>query len=424
MHSRKVFPAKDLNYAASKTSTTQNTATNPADLRDGAIGIYGIHRAGSTNLNKIALITDGGSESAGIVPMATFVGDQIFIAMGVGTGPSQLSNPIDKPGGIKSCKAKVYTAPVLGVWRVGYNGTSGSLNLPSTILRGDDFSISVTERNYKVSGNRESFLKKQYSVAAQANGETALSLVERWIAAVNLRPDDDVLFDKTKIKIVDNGTGSAFANTATVAAVNGATSLTTSAAHGVGVGDAVRLNGDFYVAVTGSASTTLVLDRPFQGPTGTIANANTLDLGVASTVTELGIELVDKKAGQNLFVGVDGILSNAARKQHVAPLIGAGTEAQVKAAEYEALPKKGSTDLITSYMPHDSLRASGTYDQYIFEVKNSNHPNGDPGSVFKVINYLTVAFPSGVADTTNFAQSDFEDILISLFGASVIPAIS
>lgn len=424
MHSRKVFPLKDLNYAASKTSTTFNTALNPADLRDGAIGIYGIHRAGATNLNKLVLITDGGSEVAGAVPAASFVGEQIQIAMGVAVGPSQLSNPIDKTNGIRNCKAKIYTAPVLGVWRVGYNGVAGSsTNFPATVVKGDDFSINVTERNYIVAANREPFLKKSYSVGALANGESVLTVLYRWIAYVSALPADQLLFDKLLVKLVDNGTGSVFTTSATVAAVNGATTLTTSAAHGVVAGNGVRLNGDYYVAVTGTTGSTLVLDRPYQGATGTIANANTLN--VVATATLYGIELTDKAAGQNLVVGSDGALAvNATKKQMTAPLIGSGTQQQVQALEYEALPKKGSSDFLTSYMKKDIIRATGTYDLYIFEVHNANHPNGDPGSVFKVTNYLTLAFVSGVADTTTFAQSDFEDAMISLFGATVIPAIS
>src|SRR5688500_2319814 len=110
MHNRKVFPFKDLNYGASKTSTTQNTALNPADLRDGAVGIYGIHEGAGVNLNKLALITDGGSEVAGSVPMATFSGRQIIIAFGLPVG-CQLSNPIDRPGGLKKATASKYVAP-------------------------------------------------------------------------------------------------------------------------------------------------------------------------------------------------------------------------------------------------------------------------------------------------------------------------
>lgn len=418
MHNRKVFVYKDLNYAASKTATTVNSALNPADLRDGAIGIYGIHKAGSTNLNKQVLITDGGSEVAGAVPMASFVGDEIIICMGTATGAAQLSNPIQKPSGLKAAVASKYVAPVLGVWQVGYNGTSGSMNYPGTIIRGDDFSISVTDKNYIVSGFRDPHNKKQLSVGLAA-GDSLMVAINKWIAAVALRTDD-ILIDKNKIKVTHNGTGAAFANTATVAGVNGATTLTTSAAHGVTAGDLISLNGDLYVTVAGTTASTLVLARPYAGATGTVANANTLDITVAPT--QMGLELTDNAVGRNLFIGVDGVLSNATSRQSTAPNPGAGTQAQVQALEEEARPRKGTTDMITTYIDRDPIRSVTTYDTYILTVQNSNHSGGDHGSVFKVICYLTLAFVSGVADTNDFAQSDFEDIMTQLF--TTFPAIS
>jgi hypothetical protein len=422
MHNRKVFVYKDVNYGSSKTSTTQNTALNPSDLRDGAVGVYGIHRAGSTNLNKLVLITDGGSEVAGAVPMASFVGSEVVIAMGT-TDNVQLSGPIQRtplPSGLKRSVGQVYTAPVLGVNRIGYNGTAGtSFAFPSTVLRGDDFIISIVDRNSIVSGFRDPFNKVTISVAADNNGDTPLILATKWIAAANLR--SNIMIDKTKIKLLHNGTGAVFANSATVAAVNGATTLTTSAAHSVTAGDAISLAGDYYVTTTGTAASTLVLTRAYQGPTATIANADTLDITGAATV--FGLELVDDIVGRNLTFARDGLITNASYKQQTAPLSGAGTQAQIAALEAEALPKKGTHDMLITYVDKDIIRASTTYDQYILTIQNSNHPTGQQGSVFNVIGYLTLAFVSGVADTTNFNQSDFEDIMISLFGTT-FPAIS
>ncbi len=83
MQNRKVFVLKDVNYGASKASSTVATALNPADLADGAVGIYGIQLIGSTNVNKLVLITDGGSEGAGTCPAASFGGKEVFIAQGV-----------------------------------------------------------------------------------------------------------------------------------------------------------------------------------------------------------------------------------------------------------------------------------------------------------------------------------------------------
>lgn len=419
MHNRKVFVLKDLNYAASKTSTTLNTALNPQDLRDGAVGIYGIHRTGATNLDKLVLIADGGAEAAGVVPAASFVGDQVFIAFGVASGSNQISGPIDKPTGLQAATGKKYTAPVLGAFRVGYNGTAGtSFNLPATVLAGDDFTIKVLDRNSIVSGFRSPYIAKNLSISAALN-DTAYVLAKKWVAALNLR-QDDIMIDKLKVKILHNGTGAVFTTSATVAGVNGATTLTTSAAHGVTAGDAISLAGDYYLTVTGTTGSTLVLDRPFQGATGTIANADTLDITGAATAW--GIEMVDDQVGRNLDIASSGLLVNAIHKTQTYPLAGNGTQAQIQAIEEEARPKKGTTDMLTTYIDRDPIRSVTTYDQYILTVHNRQHAKGAQGSVFLVLAYLTLAFPSGVADTAGFAQSDFEDAMTSLF--TTFPAIS
>lgn len=66
----------------------------------------------------------------------------------------------------------------------------------------------------------------------------------------------------------------AFSNSATLDAVNNATSMTTSANHGVSVGEWVEISGVWYRAVTGTTGTTLVIERNYTGITETVANAN------------------------------------------------------------------------------------------------------------------------------------------------------
>jgi len=390
MHARKVLVSNlDVNYAASKSSATQNTALNPADLAAASIGIYGIHEAGSTNLNKLVLITDGGSEVAG---------------------------------------AK-YIAPVRGEYRVGFNGTAGSsLNLPASIARGDNFTINLINQADRVTGQRQPYQKTQLSIQARTVNESAYSLLSRWVAAVNLRTDD-IFIAKNSIKIRHNGTGAAFAMSATVSAVHGATSLTTSAAHGVTAGDLVSLDGDLYVSVAGTTGTTLVLDRPFQGPTGTIANANTLD--ITGAPTQWGLAFLDGRDLLNVKLAVQDTLGrNTTITYQIPATVGSGgSKAQVVDLEKEALGKKGSEDQITRYMPLDTVYsqvgAPVGYDLYFLEVKNANQAGGDQGSVFDLKSVLIVAFPEGIADTANKNQSDFEDIMqtSALFG-SLFPSIS
>jgi hypothetical protein len=387
---RKVFVAKAVNYGASKASATQNTAVNPADLADGAIGVYGIHKAGATNLNRLVLIIDGGSEAAGVVPASTFVGDEIFVALGTLRGAQQ-SNPIQFKAGLKRVSGAAYSAPVRGVHNIGWNGTSGALNLPATINRGDEFGISVTDRNYPISGEGQPGQSVLLATQAVIQNPSVYQLLARFVADMNRRTDY-ILIDKATLKIRHNGTGAVFTTSATVAGVNGATTLTASAAHGITAGDFISLNNDLYQAIAGTTGTTIVLDRPYQGPTATIANANTLDITEAADF-------------MNTVVTLQGINENATFAKTTQSTRGAGANALILDLERDALPKKGTEDLITSYIPKDTLRAlnSGVnYDLYVHEIQNDNHPKGEIGSVFRVLNYLFVAFPSGVADTASY----------------------
>ena len=73
--------------------------------------------------------------------------------------------------------------------------------------------------------------------------------------------------------------GAVFSNAATASVTNGSATVTTSAAHGVAVGDIVLLIKDSihrtYLAQTGTTGTTIILDRGYEGTSGTVTNTNT-----------------------------------------------------------------------------------------------------------------------------------------------------
>lgn len=412
-HHRKVFVYKDVNYGSSKASTTLNTATNPADLAEGAIGVYGTHRAGTTNKDKFVLITDGGAEGAGVVPAGTFVGEEVYIALGTADGVI-LSNPIEKSVAAPHLfTAKAYTAPTKGVSVIGANGSTGKLNFPSVILKGDLVGIRVTNRSAKITGGRSPYDSERYNVELAA-GDTAYQALSKLVAKfLELPQESRTLIDVPTI--TSNATGAAAAATATLAAVNGAVSLTASASHGIGVGDWVVLEGALYQAVTGTATTTLVLDRPYTGPTKTIANADFIDAG-ATAPTEYGLKITDASEYLNNEVSIQGVLENATITRTVLPTTGSGSYDHVVRTEEEFKSMLGTADVITRYIPLAPTNAvkGATYDMYVLNAKNSNYAKGDPGSVFKIVT-ITILFFVAAADTAGKNQSDFEDIMATLF---------
>lgn len=72
---------------------------------------------------------------------------------------------------------------------------------------------------------------------------------------------------------IDMRNKTVFDNSATLSAVNGASSMTTSANHGVNVDDWVRIDGWWYRAITGTTGSTLVIEGTYLGSTTTVANS-------------------------------------------------------------------------------------------------------------------------------------------------------
>ena len=417
----KITLARDEKYARSISTDTTNEAVTPDLLAEGSIGIYGIHEAGSTNLDKLVLITDGGSESAGKIPAANFVGKEVLLYYGTGKDRKnidqiQKSSPIPRAGfGRVAITSNAYSAPIRKEVTVGYNGDATStLNYPSTgVERGDEISVLIIERTFAVSGFREPYSKQRFSASLAQNDDEYTALTK--LIAVFVDRDIDMRAVDVP-KITDNGSGAVFALSATLTAVNGATTMTTSAAHSVGVNDYVRIDGDYYQALTGTTGTTLVIDRPYSGITETVANANLLDLGSTAS-TQFGLGFISKNDYTDFVTAVQGLIEDATQKTTVNGDRGSGSFSHIRDLETFARAYKGSHDAITSYMEIDRFRADGsiTYDLYTFRTHGNQQPEGSVSKVHNIEETLYVAFPSTVADTGGENQSDFEDIINVLF---------
>lgn len=419
---KKILITKAVNYAASKTAVAVNSALNPADLADGAIGIYGIDPV--LNAGKLSLITDAAASSGRLVNKGDFQGEFINIVIGTPTGPISSNRINVGQSAIKKIGSKTYEAPVKGIFAVGYHPSgnpTGSLNYPNSgVERGDEISIGIIDQASFVTGNRQPFEKERYS-AQLVEGQGVYAALVKLVNDVKDREnrEPDIVAIATP-KIVSNGSGSPAALSATLAVVTGETNLTASAAHGIGVGDYVGLAGQLFQAVAGTGSTTLVLDRPWDSPSGTVVNADFIDLG-ASLPSELGLEIEDKEFGSNIEVTVQGLIQDADLTAATGASLGSGTPDHLRELEADALPMLGSHDQVTSYMPFPDSRVDNTltYDLYTLEIKNPRHPGGDQGSVFGVVNFLDVAFPSTIADSAGANQSDFEDIIATFYSSLI-----
>lgn len=123
----------------------------------------------------------------------------------------------------------------------------------------------------------------RYDVTCQVTGINTVTKHSR--GEIVVLPEKKVTPDLTvNLNTITASKGSPFANSATVSAVNGSSTLSTSANHGVSVGDRIRIaiGAHFYVAQSGTTGTTLVLDRNYEGPTATVPNNQTVDLGTGN----------------------------------------------------------------------------------------------------------------------------------------------
>lgn len=225
------------------------------------------------------------------------------------------------------------------------------ISIPTTVSIGDLFAITIVDNSRLDQPYTKYSFETDASTSAAADGEIAL--VYDLVAQINNADSPQYHAWGTNLyraipSVSDSG--SAIAASATVAAVKGATTLTTSAGHGLTAGDYISLGGDVYKTVTGTTGTTLVLDRAYTGETATIANAAALDLGAAPSGNWiLGIEAVytgeaftiaRKEELENETVTTDGTVDKLTAVRYV---LGSGVADEVIQLEKDGKANQGFT---------------------------------------------------------------------------------
>lgn len=398
---KQLLVAKDVNYAASKTSATTETATNPDLLADGAIGIYGIDdTAGNSNANKLVLITVN-TNAAGKVADSDYKGSHIVIAVGTPTG-AIVSNAIQKAS-IESIVGKVYAAAVRQVSHVGFNGTSGSLNL-SAFLNGDEGTIGVTS----VTLTTQQFPKQNYTTGRIYSNSSVIDVLTSVI--VKNQNDDLRIMD---LDLLSNGTAANLTNTASV--INGSKAVA-STAHGLAENDLVRINGNLYKVASVTDANNFVLNRAYQGATNA-ALANTL-ISKMTVVTEYGFSLTSTKDGEYFEVSASGIFTQANISYTTPASPGTGAGKQVVALEKNRQAYAGYHDKIDARVKTPPVYAleSVNYNLYFVKATNKVANRAEMGVVNAVPLEVGIAFVTG---GSNSNQSSFQTIATVLYPATV-----
>lgn len=241
--------------------TVANAATDPGLLALGALGIYGYVENGggsinAANNNVVALITES-TNGVGTVADSDFVAqgnNLVTIAQGGTVAPTVIHN-IQRRG-VTRVNKQAYVAPVREVSFLGYNGSTGSLNLPTITNNSEAYLLAVPMEQTTPEKIRE---QEDYTSGYLVASEGAYSILRKVANAVNTQP-----IPTHKAEIVTNGTMANFTGTPTAVRVTkGSTTvefLTNSAAGwiastgSVNVGDTVGIAHANMLSVTFTAS--------------------------------------------------------------------------------------------------------------------------------------------------------------------------
>lgn len=454
---------KVINYGASKSSATARTATSPADLADGALGLFGLCNDGKTRL----IVTSAGSDATGTVTVATFTagtdttygGSKFFWAQG--TSDSCLTtNGVDYTAGFNyvSTKGKENTLPLRQLSYVGYNPVDaiGALNLP-TIVVNDSMTLDV-QYNFPKEQNRS---LKSYSTPLLTT-DTTYSAIKKLVDVVNadtLLVADIVGAAGTQVAVADSAANRVFTKGSAVVTLGGvATTIvagdwiriqnlqpTSGASTNINTitAAATDANSNLYKVLSKSTTVSITLDRPYTGETQTV-NITTFNASVireTALSTNLGIRLIGVTNANThnyprydnfiyTFNGVDD-LSNATIYDHPQNGVtgfrgyqsGSGTTNHVLDLEKRSIVANGGQSLFGDAVlqwakptPSRVDTTINTYDLYFTIITPKIQLASSVGSATlgEPIG-ITSAFPSG-AYSAGANQYDY-DVLIKLLGS-------
>lgn len=474
---KKILVAKgvSVNYGASKSSSTLETALTPDALADGAIGIYG-QRLSDGNWYLLSKDT---ASTTGIILYSDFVsttnayrGDNIMICRGVSvpanaeigqTYPSFVGTPIVNWRTAQAVtKAKENEQALADYYTIGYdnvNATAGSsFNFPTFT---SDSTLLLSLRYRKIGGVNQQ--QEETAQSYDASGLLGLSAYDAAVKLVNKINADTVavanivgaIGTETTLAIVGgsyiltkgsniftNGSASALGvnpltagdyiriqNLQPISPVTGAYSIGTATGVNTNTAAMTAANSIIYkVTNVGTNGTTITLDRPYTGETQTItvANFNARVQRIGTLSTSLGIRLIAQKNYKLFPAVIRGTdLQSATITSQRGPSTGSGSYNMISDLERNFSPYSGQltkTDGILNYtkpFPVYADPSCDSYDSYfttfIPQKENSNIAQDAfmTGLPFDVV----TVFPTGNA-VTGTGQYAYDTIIGSLSAKS------
>ncbi len=335
----------------------------------------------------------------------------IKIVQGDGTSNPLVYSPRIFGANVTVFKGMSYVAPQEQIYYVGYNGSSGSIDVSTA---SNQYIIRVLYKfDSEIFSEQTNVLYQEYtSDAAPTQSEVAAGFAVKYAQTYPATNND------VKVERVCDGTFTVTGGSTTAVVTLGSTTVTfSSSSHALVAGDILRIGGTlstFPAYVVSSVSgATVILDSKYQGASGTIANAN---LGEMSAVTAWGLKFTGKPftftaASVARFkyqkVAFDMTIQNfgsTSITQSQEASRGNGTFEEVAELEYWSLGFDGwlanRNTIPAQAQPRTNATASTNYDIIsisAFDNSDFGVISGTKPSPFQV--YLAIV--EGAAQTTN-----------------------
>lgn len=306
---------------------------------------------------------------------------------------------------VTSYKGLSYVAPQEQISYVGYNGTTGTIDL----LNSNTYKLRVTFKHDKeMWSEQNNTLYNEYTSDSSATqSEIAAAFAKKYTNPYPAQNAD------IKVERVCDGTATAIGGSETLTVTNGTTTVTSSGtAHALVAGDVVRIGGagstvGVYIVASASGAN-IVLDSAYQGASATGVAANEM-----SSITSWGLKITGKALTFNipfytyLKVAFDvtiGDFGATVVTDAQAASKGNGTYEEAAQAKYLALGYDGFQEIrnnVPAYpLPNQDAVSGTNYDVITIQgyiVDDVATISGAKPAKYQVILFMV----DGAAQTTN-----------------------
>lgn len=380
MGATRILICKSTAYAAKDGG---GTATHPNELAEGAIGVF-------EEDNSLLDNTD---------TPATAGSRKIYIAVGRESTFGAYKSPLIDGNYVTGWTGESYAAPVKQLTHVGYNGTSGTLEVNA----GEDYTLKVIE----TTPAGFALPRFTYQIRTEST-DTGYTIAKALVDQVNAK-NGSVLVSQEDVVYADvttNGNETAFGTARTISVTKNSTAASLSGAgHNVAAGDYIRIGGSGgsypVFKVVSVATNDIVLDRPYQGATASGVAGYELD-----TITSYGIFLTAKSYGVHFRVALsaDGF-GDTTDVTYTTPFdTGSGTYDQVYALEKKYKGYDGFFSNIDTYVktPDWQSVSGATYDLYTLSFSTVGKAKHGMDGYFAEPQSLIIAMPASATSQATF----------------------